>query len=219
MNKICSGCLKEMSRFPNERHNHFLKRKYCTNECYHKHTYHRRNFKDLTGKEINGLTFISQSAVVKNSGNKTWLIRCYCGNLFTTRPQRIHNGQTKSCGCYRSKMMSEVQRAKIGALHPNWNPLLTDEDRVRDRPEEVKRWRKLVYERDNYQCVVCQAPGSGKNLNAHHLNGWKWCAEERYDVDNGATLCTDCHKTFHKEYGNRHNTRAQFQEFTRRGKE
>lgn len=50
-------------------------------------------------------------------------------------------------------------------------------------------------------------------MNAHHLNGWNWCEEGRYDVDNGVTLCESCHLDFHNKYGYGNNTEAQFEQY------
>jgi hypothetical protein len=45
------------------------------------------------------------------------------------------------------------------------------------------------------------------------MNGWNWCVEERYDIDNGSSLCVPCHNTFHLIYGKGKNTKAQYEEF------
>ena len=57
-----------------------------------------------------------------------------------------------------------------------------------------KEWRNKVYKRDNYRCVICDTPGSGKNLNADHIKPFAYYPELRFDVNNGRTLCIDCHK-------------------------
>jgi len=57
--------------------------------------------------------------------------------------------------------------------------------------KEHKEWRKVVLERDNNTCQVCEL--SRKGLNAHHIlpkSLKKW----RTELDNGITLCTSCHK-------------------------
>ena len=56
-------------------------------------------------------------------------------------------------------------------------------------------WRKSVFERDGYTCQICGQYG-GK-LNAHHKERFADCPEKRLDVDNGITLCEDCHKKVH----------------------
>lgn len=100
-----------------------------------------------------------------------------------------------------------------GENHYNYNPNLTDEDRMaRDFfNHELRIWREFIFDRDNYICTVCG--DTSRNINAHHLDGWGWCEEKRFDTNNGTTLCVDCHKDFHYLYGNRNNTKEQFEEF------
>lgn len=73
------------------------------------------------------------------------------------------------------------------------------------------RWAAEVKRRDNYSCVICYR--KGVMLNSHHLNSWSDHPSERYDVQNGVTLCQDCHEKFHDIYNKGGNTVAQFKEF------
>lgn len=52
----------------------------------------------------------------------------------------------------------------------------------------------------------------GNPLSHHILNFAEW-VELRFAIDNGITLCKKCHKTFHKIYKVRHNTKEQLIEF------
>lgn len=94
-----------------------------------------------------------------------------------------------------------------------WNENLTDEERIigRDYPE-YSQWRKDVFGRDNYTCQCC-GKSEGRDLIAHHLDAYHWCIEKRTDIDNGITLCENCHNEFHKQYWNHNNTKEQFYEF------
>lgn len=58
---------------------------------------------------------------------------------------------------------------------------------------EYKKWRKLVYSRDNFKC---QWPGcnSKKRLNAHHIKKWADHPSLRFHINNGITLCYLHHK-------------------------
>jgi 5-methylcytosine-specific restriction endonuclease McrA len=64
------------------------------------------------------------------------------------------------------------------------------------RTYEHRRWRARVIRRDG-ACVVC---GTRKSRQAHHMNSYSYFPEERYDVDNGITLCKTCHTKFHCDY-------------------
>lgn len=73
------------------------------------------------------------------------------------------------------------------------------------------RWAQDVKRRDNYACIICNRKGVA--LNSHHLNSWADFPAERYDVANGATLCTFHHEDFHSKYGKGGNTEEQFKEY------
>ena len=60
-----------------------------------------------------------------------------------------------------------------------------------------RKWaafRKAVFERDGWRCVVCSGAG---RLEAHHI---KPLADggEPYDMKNSATYCRDCHIASHR---------------------
>lgn len=55
-------------------------------------------------------------------------------------------------------------------------------------------WALLVKERDK-KCVNCKGLF---DLHAHHVKLYKTHPELRYDVNNGITLCSTCHREFHK---------------------
>jgi len=102
---------------------------------------------------------------------------------------------------------------KIGKSCPNWNPYLTNEEREFGRMNHKNiQWRYNVYKKDNFTCQCCD-DNKGHNLIAHHLEGYHWCKELRFETNNGITLCEDCHKSFHNQFGNRYNTKEQFYQF------
>lgn len=74
-----------------------------------------------------------------------------------------------------------------------------------------KVWRKAVYARDGYTCVACGKHGG--DLNAHHLAAYDNSPDLRFKVENGVTLCSNCHIQFHSQYGFGGNTPEQFQQW------
>ena len=62
-----------------------------------------------------------------------------------------------------------------------------------------KAWRTFVFERDNYCCIECkdhnyEGRGSTLILHADHIKPFALFPELRFAIDNGRTLCIDCHK-------------------------
>ncbi len=82
-------------------------------------------------------------------------------------------------------------------------------DRFQD-PKHIK-WAKAVKKRDKFTCQVCGTRNT--YLNSHHCNSYDVFVDERFDVSNGRTLCSDCHQKLHSIYGFICNTRYQFEEF------
>lgn len=101
---------------------------------------------------------------------------------------------------------------RVGENHPKWNFNLTNEDRISRRLlPECQEWRNKIFKRDNYTCQICNQYGG--EFRAHHLDGYHWCIEKRFDIDNGVTLCKNCHQEFHNHYGTTNNTKEQFNKF------
>lgn len=62
---------------------------------------------------------------------------------------------------------------------------------------EYKEWREKVFKRDDYTCMCCghkSSKGLSIPLNADHILPYKYFPEEIYNLDNGRTLCEECHK-------------------------
>jgi hypothetical protein len=99
-----------------------------------------------------------------------------------------------------------------GANHPNWNPELTQEDRENKRRiDGIDEWRLAVFHRDDFTCQKCKCRG-GK-LHAHHIRNYANNKDLRVVVNNGATLCEDCHRGFHGRYGHKNTNEEQLNEY------
>jgi hypothetical protein len=81
----------------------------------------------------------------------------------------------------------------------------TESHRIRTSLE-YKLWRTAVFERDNYTCIWC-GDNRGGNLEADHIKPFVDYPELRFAIDNGRTLCHNCHKTT-ETYGFRRRTQS-----------
>ena len=57
---------------------------------------------------------------------------------------------------------------------------------------EYKLWRESVFKRDSYTCIWCKIPK--KRIEADHIKPFAYYPELRFAIDNGRTLCVECHK-------------------------
>lgn len=64
--------------------------------------------------------------------------------------------------------------------------------KIRNSPE-YKLWRSAVFKRDNFQCIW-GGKEHGNKLNADHIKPFSQHPELRFAIDNGRTLCEECHK-------------------------
>ena len=88
----------------------------------------------------------------------------------------------------------------------NW---IKDRSKLKNKDHSIRwssdaeRWRKRVFERDQYTCQICGNKSGKQNpveLNAHHIKRFSEYPRLRFDISNGITLCSRCHKrTFFQE--------------------
>ena len=148
------------------------------------------------GTKYNRLTYVGTK-----SGKHIW--ECDCGNRIKAKVCTVKSGGTKSCGCLRSELASELGKKIIGKWvgknHPNWKGGRTSERERFNTSKKAKEWRVSVFERDDYTCQHCGQIGG--ELNAHHIKQWALHPKERLNIDNGLTLCKECHIKEHKRVG------------------
>lgn len=137
--------------------------------------------------------------------NRQVSITCLmCDTIFKVHPYRKNAKYcSRKCLGLSKRNKPAHNRGKhnfknSGANHWNWKNGATPINQKIRVSLEYKLWRKAVFARDNYKCVWCNKQ-SGKGeaviLNADHIKPFALYPEYRFLVENGRTLCRDCHKT------------------------
>lgn len=123
----------------------------------------------------------------------------------------------------RWKLTEEQRNRKCGINSHRYRGGITDiRKRIRGLAES-NNWRRNIFIRDNFTCMECYIPGNGKNLIAHHIKRFNVLLTEFlsqynqfsptedkitlsriainhktfWDINNGITLCKECHTKEH----------------------
>lgn len=86
----------------------------------------------------------------------------------------------------------EVREKFSGKNNWNWKGGITSDNQKFRASPEYKQWRKAVFERDDYRCLDCGERGG--ILHADHIYPFSLFPRLRLELDNGRTLCRECHK-------------------------
>jgi len=130
-----------------------------------------------------------------------------CGDLFFVRIMELQENRGRYCSrkC-KGKIQSKIY---IGEHGNNWKGGITTLTTAFRNSQEYADWRISCMARDDFTCQEC-----GKNgvmLNVHHTKSVKdifeeydiktrddyMNCEELWNLNNGITLCVDCHKEIH----------------------
>ena len=138
--------------------------------------------------------------------------------LIENRKDKDKKNRIKKCeGCgkkmdwsadYRKKAISVFIKMKFctkacadihgfrytGKDHTNFK----EDARRKNRRGGANRWTNNVYNRDSYTCQKCKASGTKVILHAHHIKSMAHYPKLKWNLDNGITLCIDCHHKVHE---------------------
>jgi hypothetical protein len=138
----------------------------------------------------------------------------------------------------RTEVLDKMSKAKAGKIPYNKGKTMLNEQKIKlscsvrgidisdfdelqtaEAKIERNKFKELglplsCFEKSDFKCDSCGL--NNTELNAHHLNSWKFFPESRFELDNLVALCKSCHYDFHTIYGNgkkEANTIQQYIEF------
>lgn len=195
--KACLTCNKVFQSYPSDN------KKYCSSDCYFNRGREKITCKHcgeiFTAAKFEKRLYCSRAC----SDAITYVdVTCEnCGQGFKKPLGKSHfsihfcNNECK--WMYRAKNLKwSNHKNQYGEKNPAWKGGRTKKV-IRMRNNSLYEiWRTMVYERDKYICRRCNDPKK-YNLNAHHIIPVSLRIELMYDLDNGITLCEDCHREVH----------------------
>lgn len=206
---VCAECGKEIEVRKSsikKQANHF-----CSRRCVLAYLARRKREKMITCKKVlhkkvccfcgkeyftygNSRKYCSDEC--KNKSKEKITLTCeQCGIMYQI-PLGVYKSRVKRGYKHIFCSVSCKRKYFVREKSPLW---ITDRDKIkRDRDLTLtSEWRQKVFARDNFTCQLCgdrYAKGHKVVLNAHHIVKYSVNKELRYVVENGITLCKDCHK-------------------------
>lgn len=157
-------------------------------------------------------TFFRQTTGSKRTSPSVFESRRFCSDkcrantlkLFGSASYNWRGGKTRCSTCSKELTTRYTKRDKVnckkcwsktrkGSNHPNWKGGITPLRTAIWKSEQYQNWRSAVFARDSYTCQHC-GDNQGGNLEADHILPFAYFPEKRFDIENGRTLCKDCHK-------------------------
>lgn len=129
--------------------------------------------RDLEGKFIKGHIQTIEARIKMSNAKKARPVRYWLG-----------------------KKRPDVAKALKGENSHFWKGGITPLNKIIRESADYKIWREAVFFRDGYTCVNCgikSGEGVTVELQADHIKPFSLFPELRFAIDNGRTLCRDCH--------------------------
>ena len=162
--------------------------KYCSRECKNKSQIGKPAWNKGLTKEIDERVRKSSERMKRNNPMKRKEVK--------EKSSKSHTGYIMPES--QRRKMSDTQKKRVKA---GLNNLYIHGNYLKNRGArytiDYKIWRAKVFARDNYTCQRCgrkRRKGDRVILNAHHIKSWAEYPELRFVVENGQTLCEECHR-------------------------
>jgi 5-methylcytosine-specific restriction endonuclease McrA len=114
-----------------------------------------------------------------------------CGEPFEIPYSAFLYSQRSTCSLECSVQWRSQKQA--GERSHLWQGGKTSQTLIVRGSKAYSEWRGKVFQRDNYTCQLCG--NRGGKLSAHHIFLFSTHQELRFKVENGISLCWDCHKS------------------------
>ncbi len=195
----------------------------CEKEKYFKAYYILEHKKFFCCKEH---AWLSQKGIKPYNSTSIYNICGFCKKSFKIPLSKIKLNWGKFCSkeCYTKSSQASficeicgIQK-NIPLSHSKWRKscsLKCNKERYRlislasfKRITELRKirglglynqWKKQIFIRDKFICVLCKYKSVGKingraDIQADHIKSFTLYPDLRFDINNGRTLCLSCHK-------------------------
>lgn len=146
---------------------------------------HKKKLSEIRKRKISEVGYLNSPETRKKMSNARIGRKCPLDERMKISSSKIGKKKTLET----RKKMSERLKGNRTNL---WKGGITGINRLIRSSFEYRLWRESVFKRDNWTCTECGKKGG--ELNADHIKPFSQYPELRFAIDNGRTLCINCHK-------------------------
>lgn len=176
---------------------------------------HVKTFIESTGCKLLSNTYSDANTLLE--------LQCRCGEKWNVDFHTFKRSKHKACKICTSLEGGKLRigkPGKKGKLNPNFSNEKRNALQKKFRSPEYIAMRETILNRDKYTCAKCGFIAKFKtekgSLNIHHLFSKEKYPKWFYKKLNLMTLCSKCHKNFHKSFGYRDNKPKQMKIYLER---
>lgn len=177
-------CLKCCIFFESKKFDKNREPKYCSKKCFQ-----NRVIKEETKEKM---SLSKQGKEPWNKGITMWEGKEHPrGNLGKPSKQKGIKRCQETIQKLKDSHYGKKYPERSGENHHYWKGGITPENEKIRKSSDYSNWRKSIFERDEFKCVLCLKKGGC--LNADHIMPFSTHPELRFNLENGRTLCKECH--------------------------
>lgn len=143
--------------------------------------------------------------VRKQNGTEILEVKCaYCGRWYAPKQMEVSNrfAAINNLNLGENRLYCS-ENCKLAC--PTFGRQKYSKGFKHTTSREVSTYlRQLVLERDNWECQICGKTIKEIQLHCHHMDPVAQNPMFQNDMDSCITLCKDCHKKVHMQYGCRY---------------
>jgi len=101
---------------------------------------------------------------------------------------------------HSDKIKKKLSDIFSGSKNHFWKGGVSKINKRQRRSLKFRQWRETVFKRDKYACQICGIKsGNGKHIDfhPHHIKPFSQFPKLKFDINNGITLCKNCHLKIH----------------------
>lgn len=171
LSKKCKTCGVTFKKLSTQSVTSFLNNRiFCSRACHAKWQ---------LGKKLPDSTVAKMKGRIASNKKPLVEFNCTLCKVFVSRLAGVTSKKTKNYFCstkcangYRNEGKTSLQKT------------------IRES-KPYKEWRTSIFTRDDFRCVLCK---TGGRIQADHIKPFALYPELRFNLDNGRTLCIECHK-------------------------